>query len=209
MKRTIAILAGVLLLTLGTALAQDTGDHVVTMAFRTNALAVPPANAGIEVPLGERWSVGADAYYPWLWRRRHREGVDMSGRCTELLALDLEARYWFPGCRRERLLGHSVGLYAAGGYFDFERDWSGHQGEFWNAGADYLYALPVLHGRMHLEFELGLGIILAQARPYDCFTEGGKCYRRKGVTRHVRWFGPTRAQISLAIPFPLRKGGPR
>ena len=175
------------------------------LAARTNILAVPLANVGIEIPLGRHWSIGADWYYPWIWRD------DTHRTCNELLAIDIEARYWF-GSRKahenSRLLGHSIGAYAAAGYYDFERNWFGHQGEFINVGVDWLYSCPIFKGTMHLELELGLGYIYSQAQPYDCFVAGGKCYRRKGVMKHIQWAGPTRAQISLAIPiYSKRKGG--
>ena len=183
-------------------------------AVRTNVLGIPLANVGVEVPLGERWSVGADWYYPWLWRPRHGEGLDYAGRCFELLAGDLEARYWFPRKSKkpeQRLLGHSVGVYAAGGYYDFERNWTGHQGWFYNIGVDYLFGMPIFRGRMHLEFELGIGYIYSPAQPYDTFVAGDKAFRRKGVTQYTRWFGPTRAQISLVWPIYVnaKKGGER
>lgn len=178
--------------------------------LRTNAMAVPLLNVGMEIPLDRHWSLGADYYYPWLWRSRHGEGLDYSGRAFELLALDLEARYWFgrrhasPG---ERLLGHSLGLYSAVGYYDFERNASGYQGEFLNVGVDWLYACPIFGGRMHLEFELGVGYIYSVARPYDCFEPGGKCFAQSGVRRYVRWWGPTRAQVSLVVPVYVGKKG--
>ena len=143
-------------------------------ALRTNVLAIPFMNLGVEVPLGRRWSVGADVYYPWLGRPGHAGGVDMTGVCNELTAADVEVRYWFPRKDMQggqRLLGHSIGLYGAAGYYDFERDWSGHQGEFFNVGLDYLYAAPIFRGRMHLEAELGLGYIWSTARPSDCDAE--------------------------------------
>ena len=180
-------------------------------ALRTNAIAIPFANVGVEIPLGEHWSMGADWYYPWLWRPHHVQGLDYSGNCNELLALDLEARYWFANRHKkpeQRLLGHSLGVYAAAGYYDFERNWTGHQGEFLNVGVDYLYAVPIFRGHAHLEFELGVGYIYSPAQPYDTFVEGEKAYRRKGIKRYVRWFGPTRAQASLTIPiYSKRKGG--
>jgi hypothetical protein len=191
----------------------DLSGRKLLFALRTNALAVPLANIGVEVPLGGRWSIGADWYYPWIWRPQHGEGLDYSGVCNELLALDLELRLWFPDRHRrngQRLLGHSVGLYAAAGHYDFERDRKGWQGEFANIGADYLYACPVFGGRMHLEFELGIGYIYSPARPYDSFYEGGKAFRRSGVTRYTRWFGPTRAQISITVPlYGSKRGGVR
>ena len=182
-------------------------------ALRTNVLAIPFMNLGVEVPLGRRWSVGADVYYPWLGRPGHAGGVDMTGVCNELTAADVEVRYWFPRKDMQggqRLLGHSIGLYGAAGYYDFERDWSGHQGEFFNVGLDYLYAAPIFRGRMHLEAELGLGYIWSTARPYDCFEPGGNIYHRKGVTQNTTWVGPTRVQLSLVFPiYTRRKGGER
>ena len=172
-------------------------------ALRTNALAIPFANFGVEVPLSRRWSVAADYYYPWIWRQYHKTGLDYQGYCNEMLAWDIEGRYWFPGKNvrpTERLLGHSIGLYAAGGYYDFERNFTGHQGWYYNIGADYLYAVPIFRRRAHLEFELGIGFIHSAAQPFDTYVAGDKAYRRKGVTKYVNWFGPTRAGISLVIP---------
>lgn len=191
----------------------DFSDRRMLFALRTNILAIPFMNLGVEVPLGRRWSVGADIYYPWLGRSGHVGGVDMTGVCNEFSAADIEVRYWFPQRNMQegrRLLGHSIGLYGAAGFYDFERDWSGHQGEFFNVGLDYLYAAPIFRGRMHLEAELGLGYIWSTARPYDCFEPGGMIYHRKGVTQNTTWVGPTRVQLSLVFPiYTRRKGGER
>lgn len=179
-------------------------------ALRTNMLAIPLANVGVEVPLGRHFSLGADYYYPWIWRPHHAEGLDYSGSSTELLALDVETRYWFPRAKStpsQRLLGHSIGAYAAVGYYDFERNASGYQGEFYNIGLDYLFAVPLWEGLLHLEFELGVGYIRSVARPYDNYQEGGKCFRRPGVQQYVNWWGPTRAQLSLVVPLYVRKKG--
>lgn len=188
----------------------DYSDRRMLFALRTNFLAIPLANLGIEVPLDRRWSVGADIYYPWIWRRGHASGVDQNGVCNELMAADVELRYWFP--RKDiqggqRLLGHSIGCYGAAGQYDFERNWSGLQGEFYDVGLDYLYAAPLFRGRIHLEAEIGFGFIWSTARPYDCLEPGGVLYHRKGITRKTTWIGPTRAQISLVVPIYSRKKG--
>ena len=181
------------------------------IALRTNALAVPLANIGAEFSVSSRFSVGADLYYPWIWRRRQGDCVDYKGWCFQMMALDLEGRYWLGGDKKEklplerRLLGHSVGVYAAAGYYDFQRNYSGHQGEFVDVGVDYLYACPVFGGRLHLEFEIGVGYIYSASRPYDCFEPGGKCFAQKGVRKYFRWWGPTRAQVSVVVP--IRIGG--
>ncbi len=189
----------------------DYSGKRMLFALRTNVLSVPLGNLGLEIPLGERWSIGADIYYPWIWRSGHAEGVDKTGSCFELMAADVELRYWFPRKDKQpaqRLLGHSLGLYAAAGQYDFEQDWSGHQGEFYNVGLDYLWAVPLFRGRMHLELELGIGYIWSTSRPYDCLSPGDKIYHRKGVTQQITWFGPTRTQISLVVPI-YSKGGKR
>ena len=180
------------------------GRHMM-LAARTNVLAVPFANVGVEIPLGSHWSVGADWYYPWIWRD------DVHRACTELLAWNVEARYWFRKkemAENRRLIGHSVGIYGGGGHYDFQRNWSGHQGRFINVGVDYLYALPILKGRMHLEFEIGFGYLRSVAQPYNCFEIGGNCYRQKDVLKYIHWVGPTRVQANLVLPiYRKEKGG--
>lgn len=176
------------------------------LAFRTNLLAIPLVNVGMEIPLGKKISLGLDAYYPWL--RRDDAHMD----CTQLLAADVELRFWFAGglhSAKQILTSHAIGLYGAAGIFDFERSGFGHQGEFFNVGLEYVYGLPIFRNHLRLEFELGLGFIYSEARPYNCFVEGGECFRRPGITDHIRWWGPTRAQVSLVVPIygKVKKGG--
>ena len=52
---------------------------------RTNFL-VPLLNLGVEVPIGNRWSVAADYYFPWFFREESHE------RCFQVLAWNLEGR---------------------------------------------------------------------------------------------------------------------
>ncbi len=175
-------------------------------AVKTNILAVPFANVGVSIPIGEHWSIGGDWYYPWIWRN------DLHKDCFEFLGGDIEARYWFRSKKlrkEQRLTGVSIGVYAATGHYDFERDWNGHQGRFYNAGFDLLYATPVWGGRMHLEFELGVGYIWSLAQPYECLEPNGDCFRIIGTNRMVRWIGPTRAQVSIVVPIYIKtkKGG--
>lgn len=174
---------------------KDYKSQTPMFAVRTNALAVPLLNVGVEVPIGKNWSVGADYYYPWIWRGNNVK------TCNQFMAFDLEGRYWFSSDKlpeESRLLGHSVGAYVAAGYYDFERNWEGHQGEYVNVGVDYLYAMPLLNGLIHMEFELGFGYIYSRAVPYRFI--GQECYLDKNVQRHVHWIGPTKAQVSVVMP---------
>lgn len=178
-----------------------------TLYPRTNLL-LPALNVGLEVPLGNRWSLGVDWYYPWLWRPSHGEGVDYTGWCVEALALSLEGRYWFGNRTREnRLLGHSLGvMFTMAGYYDFELNYKGIQGEFATIGVDYMYALGLRNG-WHMEFSLGMGYFYSQGRQYEVYTPGGKGYKEKDVIKEIRFFGPVKATVSLVIPIVFGKKG--
>lgn len=177
-------------------------------AVRTNLL-VPFMNVGVEVPIGNRWSVGADWYYTWAWRKWFKD-LDMTN-CLQMLAGGIDVRYWF-GSRHtperynrvNRLWGHSVGAYGYYGYYDFEYDYKGYQGEFTNIGLDYMYGARL--GRRHglrMELSIGIGYIHSKAREYNVFTAGGNAFRT-GYVKNVNWIGPTKATISLVIPINRR-----
>ena len=171
-------------------------------ALRTNLL-LPLMNVGVEVPVGNRWSVGLDHYYPWIWRN-----TSSNESCTELMLETAEARYWLGRHHsrgsvnwKNRLLGHSVGVFGVAGYYDFERDWNGRQGEFWGAGVDYMFAFPVFGGRMHMELELGVGYLSGSYEIYDVYTEGGQLFRRRDEGRKgFTYMGPLKAGVSLVLP---------
>ena len=174
------------------------------MAIRSNLL-LPALNVGAEVPLGNRFSVVADWYYPWVFRNAKHKN------CVQALGLSLEGRYWIgsrhAGAQGEanRLLGHAVGVYTMGGYYDFERNYRGYQGEYWLVGADYLYAMRVgKEKKWRLEFSLGVGYFHSMATAYEVFTEGGKGYREKDFRRQVKYFGPTKVSVTLVYPFTFK-----
>ena len=163
-------------------------------AVRTNLLS-PLSNVGAEMCINDRWSVEADYYFPWLCRKADHKNA------MQMLAWGVTGRYWLGKNRTytSRLLGHSVGLGAYAGYYDFERNYTGHQGEFASVCLDYMYAMPVFNNRMHLEFTVGLGYIYSYARPYDVFESGGKAFR-EGYTKNIHWAGPLKAGVSLVVP---------
>ena len=164
-------------------------------ALRSNLL-VPALNLGVEVPIGNHWSVGADYYYPWVWPKRDNKN------CFEFLGWGIEGRYWFGRNRTifDRLQGHSIGLYGYAGYYDFERNYHGHQGEFVNVGLDYTYAMAVgKRKQLHFEFSLGVGYIYSEARKYTVIESGAPLISDK-ITKKIGFFGPTKANISLVVP---------
>jgi outer membrane protein OmpA-like peptidoglycan-associated protein len=176
-------------------LPAPTTERKPVVALRSNLL-VPALNVGVEVPIGTHWSVGADYYYPWIWPKSDNKD------CFEFLGWGVEARYWFGKNRTvmDRLQGHSIGLYGYMGYYDFERNYQGYQGEFVNIGLDYTYAMAVGKKRaVHFEFSLGVGYIYSQARKYTVIEPGSPLISDKR-TKKVGFFGPTKANISLVVP---------
>ena len=174
------------------------GRHKVAAA-RTNLLS-PLSNVGAEMCINDRWSVEADYYFPWLCRKADHKNA------MQMLAWGVTGRYWLGKGRtyKNRLLGHSVGLGTYIGYYDLERNYTGHQGEFASVCLDYMYAMPLFNNRMHLEFTVGLGYLYSYARPYDVFESGGKAFR-EGYTKNIHWVGPVKAGVSLVVPFYMKR----
>ena len=174
---------------------------VPLLSLRSNLL-VPILNVGAELPLGNRWSVAADYYFPWIWTSQKNRN------CFELLGWSVEGRYWFGKGRQasDRLKGHSVGVYMAAGYYDFERNFRGMQGEFVSPGVDYTYSMAVGKAkRVHLQFTLALGYIHSWGRTYDVYGEYGELYPDEG-TLMWDYFGPTKAAVSIVVPFYRKEG---
>lgn len=154
-------------------------------------------NVGVELPVAQHWTLAMDYYYPWKFRREdHRN-------CFQLLAWSAETRYWWSSVN-QCLSGSSVGLHLLAGYYDFERNYSGKQGEFVGLGIDYGYALPIFSGRMFLEATLGFAYVFSKARPYNVLAPGGKAYRR-GYSEHIHWIGPDKLGLALVLPISWRE----
>jgi hypothetical protein len=168
--------------------------------FLKSNLLLPLGNIGVEVPLGNRWSVGADFYYPWLKRKSDHKN------CIQALMWNLEGRYWLGKNRtwEDVLEGHSVGFNVMAGYYDLEKNYKGYQGEFVNFSFDYTYGMPIFNDKLHLEFTIGLGYFFSQADKYDVFEEGGKGYRR-GYKENFRYLGPNKMGVSIVVP--IKSGG--
>lgn len=176
-------------------------ERVPIAALSTNLL-VPGLNFAAEMPVGDRWSVGADYYFPWFWPKKDNRN------CFELLGWSVEGRYWFGKDRRpeNRLRGHSLGVYASAGYYDFERNFKGQQGEYIGTGVDYTYAMPIgRKKRVNLEFTVALGYIHAWGKNYTVPGEFGQLYPEEGTVL-FDYFGPTKAAVSIVVPLYRKEG---
>ena len=168
------------------------------MAVRTNFIA-PAQNIGIEIPIGERWSIAMEHWYPWFVSKNNRW-------CTEQMAWFLEGRYWLPGKKyawtdTQKLMGHAFGIYLSGGYYDYQVKTHGKQGEYANVGVDYTFSLPIAQHRLRLEFNIGVGFIYNQYRPYKPSSDFEDLIKDPGIKyKTSNFFGPTRGGVSLIVP---------
>ncbi len=168
------------------------------MALKTNmlydALAVP--NIGAEFYLGRQWSVVGNWMYAW-WSK------DSAHRYWRIYGGDIAVRRWLGKAAKEKpLTGHHLGLYGGVVTYDFEFGGRGYMGgvpggTLWDrcqyvAGIEYGYSLPVAP-RLNIDFTIGIGYRQGKQVKYDA---GEKWYVWK-CTDMERWFGPTKAEISL------------
>lgn len=171
-------------------------------AARSNLL-LPALNIGVEVPIGTNWSVGFDYYYPWAVSATNKW-------CTETLAWFADGKYWFTGDKHKwsidsKLKGHAVGVYAGIGYYDFQNKERGRQGEFLDLGVDYTFALPVADDKLRILFNIGIGYIRTQFRPYNPSSDYSDLIKEPGIKyRTSNFFGPTRVGISLEYPITVK-----
>lgn len=169
------------------------------MDIRTNLLydAALVPNIGVQFYLGRNLSVIADWMYAW-WSNDSRH------RYWRIYGGDLGLRWWFgPHARRKPLTGHHIGIYGQILTYDFEfgrRGWMGGKpgGTLWDkmqtgGGIEYGFALPI-KPRLNIDFSVGLGYLGGIVHEYHPDDKGH--YIRE-VTKRRRWWGPTKAEISL------------
>lgn len=182
-------------------------------AIRTNLL-LPLLNAGVEVPLGNRFSVAADVYYPFIPRQLYNSVSPANKNCFQMLGGYLEGRCYL-GSRHEygdsnrkyRLSGHHLNVVFGGCYYDYEANWKGRQGEAFALGFGYGYTLPLGNGGVMMEFDLNIGAIYNLAHPYTVYEKDGWLIRDTNeryetiMTEKGFILGyPVKAGISLVIP---------
>ena len=177
-----------------------------TFAVKTNLPAdlVTAVNLGVEVPLGEDFSVNAHFTFPW-WTA----GPYGNKYALQLLDAEGELRWWFaPG--EERLEGHYLALQGSGGKFDLQwgRDIGCYQCYNWGVGLSYGYAMS-LGEHWNLEFALTLGYLAIDYQHYVPSPDWSVLLRDNAKAGVLHYFGPTGLKISLVYPFHIQRGGRR
>lgn len=185
------------------------------MDLKTNmlldALALP--NIGAEFYLGKNISLGANWMYGW-WDRNNTHFY------WRAYGGDITLRWWFGRQAHEKpLTGHHLGIYGGVVTYDFELGGTGYMGglphrTLWDrcnrfGGIEYGYSLPVAR-RLNIDFTIGIGYLGGKYLKYN---PQGKHYVWQS-THNLKWFGPTRAEISLVWligcdNYNIRKGGAR
>ncbi len=179
------------------------------IALRTNALffAALIPNIGAELYLGKHFTVGADWFYTWFSSdNRHYYWQTYGGYVT--------VRKYFGGeeqcegnLQRFCFTGHHVGVYLSGLTYDFEWGGKGYQADRFGFGAGIEYGYSKRIGRrLNLDFNIGIGFQGGEYKEYVPM-DGHYVWLE---TRKRRWFGPTKAEISLVWllgPARAKKGG--
>ena len=176
----------------------DSDMHVVksylpVVALRSNLLfdAFVLPNIGIEVGLPMNFTIGADWFGTWIKSdKRHLYWQGYGGYLT--------LRYYFGKEATEKpFTGHHVGIYGSILTYDIEFGGKGYQAAKpgFGGGIEYGYSLPV-HPVLCIDFNIGLGFQGGTYKKYQPADDGTGHY--VWISTHKRrWWGPTKAEVSL------------
>lgn len=163
------------------------------VALRTNllydALVVP--NIGLEVALPMHFTIAFDWIATWIKSdNKHLYWQGYGGYLT--------LRYYFGKAANEYpFIGHHVGIY--GDLLTYDVEFGGQGYQAWKpgfgGGVEYGYSLPV-KPYLCIDFNIGVGYQGGQYEVYQPANDGTGHYVWQ-ATRKRRWFGPTKAEISL------------
>lgn len=177
-----------------------------SFAVKTNLLAdlVTAVNLGVEVPLGEDFSVNAHFTFPW-WTA----GPYGNKYALQLLDAEGELRWWFAK-GEERFEGHYLALQGSGGKFDLQwgRDIGCYQCYNWGVGLSYGYAMS-LGKHLNMEFALTLGYLAIDYQHYVPSPDWSVLLRDNAKAGVLHYFGPTGLKVSLVYPFHIQRRGRR
>ena len=194
-------------------------ERFYSIAAKTNILydAATALNFGVELPLGNRFSLQYEQIFPWWNAGPHGNKYSM-----QALSFGGEARRWFAqrrqcagneelsGDQRQcpKLLGHYLGLYAHTGKFDIQagRKFGCYQNHFKGIGLSYGYSLP-LGRRANMEFALSLGYMEIDYQHYIPSSDWSVLLKDNGKAGTKHYFGPTKAKISVVFPIVFKCGG--
>ena len=179
-----------------------TNNFLAEVASVATGFHAVPIQAGIEIPVGDHWSVYADYLGTAPWRAWNN-----NADCAQLLHWTLGTR-WYPGSTfanpfnpggTSRILeGWYASLSAGAGYYDFERNGKGYQGEEILASLGLGYSM-VFDEHWSLNFGIGFGPMFTQWRYYqEKASNQHLVYQWSGKSQY---FGVTDAKVTLTYLF--------
>lgn len=168
------------------------------MVLKTNmlydALLIP--NLGAELHIGRGWSVGCNWMYSWWKNDTHHNYWRIYGGELGI------RKYIGRRATKNPLTGHHLGIYSQILTYDFETGGRGYMAGTpggtlldkanYTVGLEYGYSLPV-NRKLNIDFTLGAGYMTGQYHEYLPL-DGCNVWQS---TKQRRWFGPTKAEISL------------
>ena len=181
------------------------GLYTAAGAIATGFHAVPIA-VGYEVPIGKHWSIQSNYLITVPW-----QAWNNNADCAELMHWDLGAR-WYPGWsftkpfkanQNTRVLeGWYASLSAGMGYYDFQRNGNGYQGEEILGSLGIGYSL-CFNEHWSLNFGIGVGPMYTRYRYYEGRSNNEHLmYRYSGK---FTYFGVTDAKVTLTYLFYYKK----
>ena len=181
------------------------GLYTAAGAIATGFHAVPIA-VGYEVPIGKHWSIQSNYLITVPWQPWNN-----NADCAELMHWDLGAR-WYPGWsftkpfkanQNTRVLeGWYASLSAGMGYYDFQRNGNGYQGEEALGSLGIGYSL-CFNEHWSLNFGIGVGPMYTRYRYYEGRSNNEHLMYRYGGT--FTYFGGTDAKVTLTYLFYYKK----
>ncbi len=167
-------------------------------SLKTNMLydAALIPNISVEFIPCPQLSVYGEWMYAWWKSDRHK-------RYWQVYGGDIGARWWFgKESDAHPFAGHHLGICGGALIFDFELGDKGYMGgrpggKLWdrcivNTGIEYGYSLQVGR-RLNIDFSIGIGYLGGKYIKY--FPFDNEYFREKEY--NLRYFGPTKAEISL------------
>ena len=164
----------------------NNGSHRI--ALKSNLLydlALIP-NIGVELYVGKGWSVSGNWQYAWWKNNRHHNYWRIYGG-------EINVRRYVNSHTTQTLSGHHIGAYLQGLTYDFERGGRGYLSKFsYGMGMEYGYSFPISH-RFRLDFSIGIGYLGGEYKEYNPI-DNHYVWQQ---TKRRKWFGPTKAEVSL------------
>jgi len=169
---------------------QNNSTTRTRLALKTNMLydVLLTPNVGVEVTLGEHYSLQTNWMYAW-WKK------DTKRWYHRIYGGDIELRRWLGKQHTNRALtGWHAGIYGQIVTYDFIWGKRGNLGEKWSWGAGVEGGYSKSIGKkLNIDFALGLGYLTGV---YDEYIVQDDCYVWQ-ATKVRHWIGPAKIEISL------------